>query len=339
MRGPAPSAENPFSGTGPDRPHPLAGHLSVDESAKRIRHYRYVEERMMRIMGGWIALTPELSAKLLLGRHVWDCAQHADLWGRRLPELRAPAQVSEPPNLLFVRFVDALESSDGPHQSVERLVGIYRVLKPHLLAAYETHLAQSNPVYEPPTRRILQRCLDEERRHIAAGRAVLTHLLRAGTDTERAHRWQSQLEALLVESGGVTGAGAEKLGTREVPDDPTGAQDFIRLEQPIARWPFPPGLEAAIESHARRARERDPAGIRTDLAPACEESLKVYRSLPGGDLGDHEVVALARIGAQWVVKLRFLGQPGALLQLRWAFQDGRWLVLEAELVRAEPRSS
>jgi len=319
--------------------HPLAGHLSVDESAKRIRRYRYVEERMMRIMGGWIALTPELSAKLLLGRHVWDCAQHADLWGRRLPELRAPAQVSEPPNPAFVRFVDVLESPDEPQQSVERLVGIYRVLKPHLLAAYETHLTQSNPVYEPPTRRILQRCLDEERRHIAAGRGVLTHLVRAGMDTERAHRWQAQLESLLIESGGVTGAGAEKLGSREVPDDPTGAQDFIRLERPIPRWPFPPGLEAALESHAMLIRERDLAGIEADLAPTCGESPEVYRSLPEEGLGDHKVVALARIGAQWVVKLRFHGQPDALLQLRWAFQDGRWRVLEAELVRAEPRSS
>src|SRR5256885_1016470 len=51
---------------------------------------------MMRILGGWIALTPEVDAKLLFGRHVWDCAQHADLWGKRLPELRAAAQVSEP---------------------------------------------------------------------------------------------------------------------------------------------------------------------------------------------------------------------------------------------------
>ena len=62
--------------------HPLAGAFSVDASARLIRHYRYVEERMMRILGGWIALTPEVPVKLLFGRHVWDCAQHADLWGR-----------------------------------------------------------------------------------------------------------------------------------------------------------------------------------------------------------------------------------------------------------------
>jgi hypothetical protein len=317
--------------------HPLAGHLSVDDSAKLIRHYRYVEERMMRIMGGWIALTPELSAKFLLGRHVWDCAQHADLWGKRLPELRAPAQVSEPPNAAFVRFVDIMESSDGPHQSGERLVGIYRVLKPHLLAAYETHLAQSNPVYEPPTRRILQRCLEEERRHVAAGRTVLAHLVQTPSDQERANRWQSRLGALLAESGGVTRAGVEKLTPPNVPEDFAAAQDLVTLEQPIDRWPFPPGLESALESHARRIQQRDLAGIQADLTPTCRvEGLEIYRSLHEGRLSGHEVVALARVGAHQIVKLRFSGPPGAVLQLRWALQDGRWQILEVELVRAEP---
>ena len=86
--------------------HPLRGEFSVAASAARVRQYRYVEERLMRLLGGWIALTPELQAKLLLGRHVWDCAQHADLWGRRLPELRAHAHASEPSSPAFVRFVD-----------------------------------------------------------------------------------------------------------------------------------------------------------------------------------------------------------------------------------------
>src|SRR5213594_4065125 len=128
-----------------DRPvvsdHPLAGTFSVEASARRIRNYRYAEERMMRTLGGWIALTPELSAKLLLGRHVWDCAQHADLWGKRLPELRAPAQQSEPPGEAFVGFMELLESPEAFHQTPERLAGVYRVLKPCLLAAYERHLS------------------------------------------------------------------------------------------------------------------------------------------------------------------------------------------------------
>src|SRR5215470_11444445 len=157
--------------------HPLAGFTSAETSARLIRNYRYAVERMMRMLGGWIALTPELSAKLLLGRHVWDNAQHADLLGRRLPELRAHAHVSEPANAAFAAFMDAVERPAEPGETIERLVGVYRVLKPHLVATYEDHLRRVNEVYEPPTQRILARLIEEERRHVAAGATVVAHLI------------------------------------------------------------------------------------------------------------------------------------------------------------------
>jgi 1,2-phenylacetyl-CoA epoxidase catalytic subunit len=184
----------------------LAGDLGVEATARRVRHYRYAEERVMRVMAGWIALTPELPAKLLLGRQVWDCAQHADQWGKRLPELRAPAQVSEPPSAEFVRFLDALEAREAWGETIERLTGVYRVLKPHLVAAYAAHLDRVNPVYEPPTRRILERCLADERRHIADGEAVLDALLRAPEVRARATAWERELRDRLDASGGVTGS-------------------------------------------------------------------------------------------------------------------------------------
>jgi len=54
--------------------------------------YRYAEEQMMRIMAGWIALTPELVVKLEFGGRCGTVPQHADILGKRLPELRARAQ-------------------------------------------------------------------------------------------------------------------------------------------------------------------------------------------------------------------------------------------------------
>ncbi len=189
-----------------DRGSELAGHLGVEAAARRIRHYRYAEERMMRTLAGWIALTPELSAKLLLGRQVWDCAQHADLWGRRLPELRAPAHVSEPPNAAFVRFMDALENREAWGDTLERLTGVYRVLKPHLIETYRAHLARANPVYEPPTRRILERCLAEEARHVAEAQPVLAALMKGPGDSRRVEAREAELRTLLEEAGGVTGS-------------------------------------------------------------------------------------------------------------------------------------
>jgi len=184
----------------------LAGHLGVEATARRVRHYRYAEERMMRVMAGWIALTPELPAKLLLGRQVWDCAQHADQWGKRLPELRALAQVSEPPGPEFVRFLDALEAREAWGETIERLTGVYRILKPHLVAVYDAHLGRINPVYEPPTRRILERCLADERRHLAEGAAVLDTLARTPLDRARVTAWERELRGMLDASGGVTGS-------------------------------------------------------------------------------------------------------------------------------------
>src|ERR1700675_5155029 len=98
---------------------------------------------MTRILAGWISLTPELSAKLLLGRHVWDNAQHADEWGRRLPELRAHAQESKPANDAFIAFMDAIEAPEAPGETVARLAGVCRVLKPPALAVYGKPLARA----------------------------------------------------------------------------------------------------------------------------------------------------------------------------------------------------
>src|SRR5436190_5447344 len=161
---------------------------------------------MMRTLGGWIALTPELAPKLLFGRHVWDCAQHADLWGRRLPELRAAAQQSEPANAGVVAAWALIETAQEKDETVERVTAIYRALKPHLATVYERHLAVANPVYEPPTRRILLRCLEEERRHAAAGALVLERLMaRTPALRARARQWERRVLDALAAARGITG--------------------------------------------------------------------------------------------------------------------------------------
>src|SRR2546429_965889 len=228
-----------------------------------MRNYRYAVERAMRALGGWIALTPELSAKLLMGRHVWDLAQQADAFGRRLPELRAHTQVSEPANEGVVAFMDAVEEPALPGQTIERLVGIYRVLKPHLLSTYHDHLVWANPVYEPPTRRLLLRCIDDERRHLAAGETVLRHLCAPGL-AERALAWQRRLEALVEAAGGVTGEGLPPAppDTAQVPTETSDdAREFVRLEMPVASWPMPEDLRGALDSFGESLRARNLAAL------------------------------------------------------------------------------
>ncbi|MGH7985481.1 MAG: hypothetical protein ACREQX_04250 [Candidatus Binataceae bacterium] len=183
----------------------LEGVYSVRQSARYLMNYRYAEERMMRMMAGWIALTPEIPVKLELARQVYEDALHTDALGKRLSELRSQAQVSRPPNESFVEFINAIEDKEEWEDTIERLVGIHRVLKPQLVSHYSSHVAAANPVYEPPTLRILAHMIEEEKRHIERGSVLLNDLLDSADKYRRAALWQAHLDEKLAAAGGLTG--------------------------------------------------------------------------------------------------------------------------------------
>jgi hypothetical protein len=295
---------------------------------------------MMRVLGGWIALTPELPAKLLFGRHVWDCAQHADLWGRRLPELRAPAQESEPAGPAVVALLDLIETVEAPAQTVERVTAIYRVLKPHLATVYERHLAVANPVYEPPTRRILDRLIEEERRHAAAGTIVL-HRLTAGDSalTARAQVWERRLLDALGVAGGITGDVEPPLiaPPAVVPDPVAVAQDLVPPPTPFDPLAALGDLAAPLDAHRRALAHGDLDAVLNALAPdAGPEVAAAYTGLPA-PFERTDIVGCARIGRQHVVKLRLDGRRARiLLQERWIPSPGGWRIAAVEVTRTEP---
>jgi hypothetical protein len=309
--------------------HPLAGRFSVDASARRIRRYRWLEARVMRILGGWIALTPELPAKILFGRHVWDCAQHADLWGRRLPELRSPAHRGEPPSKDFARLMDRIDAHDARHETVARLVAIYQVVKPHLIAAYEAHLAEANAIYEPPTRRILQRCLEEERRHIAAGAVVLNRLLAQGG--QRADDWEGRLREELIAAGGLDPEVGAPAPTGPGPD-PSG--DLVALDSEFDPAVIEDDLAAALEAHRRALIAGDLGAVARQIGESSG-ALEMYTALL--PVEDAAVVAGARIGAYRIVKLALRGSSGlSIVQLEWRTGESGWRIVGGEVVRSEP---
>ena len=314
----------------------LEGHFSADDSARLCRNYRYACERMTRIMAGWIALTPELSAKLLLGRHVWDNAQHTDAWGRRLPELRAHAQESKPPNDAFVAFMDAIEAPEEPGQTAERLAGIYRVLKHHLLAVYVGHSRTANPVYEPPTCRILERCIEDERRHIAAGETIIHHLASTPESQSRVTAWQARLESLLGAAEGVTGQGLPPAPAQTSPDVPLSddAREFIRLERAGQTWAIPEDLETAIHALGAALVASDGVGLGRYLDAAPDAA--VLLALEESGLAHYSVVAFAKLGRHRMVKYRLEGRSrAATVNARWEHSERGWRVGAVDLVKVE----
>ena len=193
----------------------LFGRYDVESIARRVRNFRYAEEWTMMIFGGWIATIPEVPVKTGLGKITWDCAMTADAFGKRLPELRCgrkAVEASEAANSGFAGFIQALAEPETPDLTIEKLAGIFDVLKPHLLAVYERTMRETDQITDAPTIELLEDAVRRTRKHIAWGDEVLERLCDTDGKRERRRRRALALRAQLEACGGVTGTIADEAG-------------------------------------------------------------------------------------------------------------------------------
>jgi hypothetical protein len=185
----------------------------VVESARRVGNYKWIEMRLFEALGGWVATVPELDVKLVLGRHCYHHAWHAELWNKRLPELREmnTERLTEPPNDEMIAFVDAMREPEAPELTIEKLVGVYRVLIPRKIAAYTFHLNATSRITDAPTMRSLKFILQDEFDDWREGEMLLESLIETPEEVERAANRQRELEQLIVAAGGIAGPGS--IGT------------------------------------------------------------------------------------------------------------------------------
>jgi hypothetical protein len=191
----------------------LLGEWTVEESVERIVNYKWAEQQLSAALGGWVATIPELDVKSMLGPVCYQHAWHADLWRTRLPELRENNEDrAEPANEEFATFMAELTSPDDADATVEKLVGIYRVLVPHLLATYSFHQRVTSDIVDAPTVRILGFMIADDVEQVITGEMMIQDLARTTKLRQRAGKWQTHLDVLLAKSGGV--AGPATLGGR-----------------------------------------------------------------------------------------------------------------------------
>ena len=187
----------------------LPGAFDVEETARRVGNYKWVEMRLFEALGGWVATVPEMDVKIRLGTHCYKHAWHAELWHKRLPELREmnPDRLAQPANDALVAFMDAVTEPEAPELTIEKLVGVYRVLIPHKVAAYTYHLNATSTITDAPTIRSLKFILSDEMEDWTDGEMMLQSLIRTPADVDRAANRARRLEALIVEAGGIAGPG------------------------------------------------------------------------------------------------------------------------------------
>jgi len=186
----------------------LHGRWDVAAIAERVRNYRYAEEWSMRILGGWVATIPELPVKTGLGKIIWDCAQNADALGARLPELRFarnPRSAALPSNAKFSALIEAIAEPEAPDLTIEKLVGVFEVLFPHLVDVYTHNIKHTDAIADAPSIELLEIIVDRHRRHAKWAEEVLSKLAEASESEARRRERRRVLHDALRESGGVTG--------------------------------------------------------------------------------------------------------------------------------------
>jgi hypothetical protein len=188
----------------------LPGLFSVEESARRVGNYKWVESRLFEVLGGWVATVPEMDVKIRLGTHCYKHAWHAELWHKRLPELRemSPERLTVPANDELVAFIDAMTEPEAPELTIEKLTGVYRVLIPRKIAAYTYHLNGTSPITDAPTIRSLKFILSDEFEDWRDGEMLLQSLIQSQDHADRAAAHQRRLESLMVAAGGIAGPGS-----------------------------------------------------------------------------------------------------------------------------------
>ena len=147
--------------------------LNVKERGEHVATYRWISVRLMEMLAAWVPTTPEMEVKLVFGAHIWDMAQHADIFGKRTHELRLPPQHSLKPSEDYVNFVADLGATTATDN---RIAAFYDCLLPSLERRFRLYLSRVDPMLDGPTVRILERILFDIGRMLDEAGALLAEV-------------------------------------------------------------------------------------------------------------------------------------------------------------------
>jgi hypothetical protein len=136
--------------------------MSVTDRVCSVATFRSIEIRLMELLARWTPSTPEMEAKVMFGRHIWDHAQHADLLGKRTFELRRPEHYTLAPVDDYVSLLAAITASQA---TADRISAFYDGLLPGLRQRYTDYLAATDPILDQPTIVIFERIVGGIDRH------------------------------------------------------------------------------------------------------------------------------------------------------------------------------
>jgi hypothetical protein len=165
--------------------------ISVNDRCRTIATFRHISIKLMETVAGWTPTTPEMEAKVMFGRHIWDYAQMADWLGKRTLELRRHEHYTLRPVEAYDALLHQAAAVEG---TGSRISALYNGLVPGLVARYRRYRAATDPILDEPSVVIIDRIVGDLERH----RSEVTDLLRdLKLKPQTAHSFVMQDNAII----------------------------------------------------------------------------------------------------------------------------------------------
>jgi hypothetical protein len=172
--------------------------LTVAERGQTIATFRHIEVRLMEIAAAWVPTTPEMEVKVLLGKHIWDFAQHADALGKRTFELRLPEQFSQKPSSGYVRLLDEVAAIE---ETSRRLAALYDAILPGIERRYLRYVERTDTLLDAPSVVVVERILQDLARQRREADRLRGEIGLTPANAEDLRRQDGSLETVVVLRG------------------------------------------------------------------------------------------------------------------------------------------
>lgn len=176
--------------------------LTVADGVERLKRLHWSLRRLHGIFMGRLVAMPVYELKMAFSLHAHYCAEHADVFAKRVREMREPPYGLEnsPEPMLDVFFDEVLCAPD----TASLVLGLYGTAMSAVLRAAEAFLADTNQLFDHPTFRVLRFALLELGEMASYGKEAMKALV-TEEDRDRLKTWSDLLETTLASAGGLDG--------------------------------------------------------------------------------------------------------------------------------------
>lgn len=178
--------------------------LSVETCVDRLKCYHYAFLRTWKILLSRLTAEPVYELKMAWSLHAHLCAEHVTALRERVAEMRhPPLGLDKIPNEALRLLFDEIQAAPT---ATDVIGGLYGIALPALRNALREHLADTNPLADAPSCRVIRFALAELEEMITWGGQARQSDLAAAQPGQGGETWGQLLHDCLAVAGTLSGS-------------------------------------------------------------------------------------------------------------------------------------